>query len=35
MKNPLLKKLVEMIGYQEGLPVVVNPGILDPEAVHR
>ncbi len=30
MKNPLLKKLVEGIGYQEGLPVVVNPGILDP-----
>lgn len=31
MKNPVLKKLVERIGYQEGLPVVVNPGILDPE----
>ena len=31
MKNPLLKKLVEIIGYQEGLPVVVNPGILDPK----
>ncbi len=31
MKNPLLRKLVEIIGYQEGLPVVVNPGILDPE----
>ena len=30
MKNPLLKKLVEIIGYKEGLPVVVNPGILDP-----
>ncbi|MGN0402487.1 MAG: mannitol dehydrogenase family protein [Acetatifactor sp.] len=30
MKNPLLKKLVEIIGYREGLPVVVNPGILDP-----
>ncbi|MCM1027863.1 MAG: mannitol dehydrogenase family protein [Roseburia sp.] len=30
MKNPLLKRLVEIIGYQEGLPVVVNPGILDP-----
>lgn len=30
MKNPLLKKLVEQIGYQEGLPVVINPGILDP-----
>lgn len=32
MSNPLLKKLVEKIGYQEGLPVVVNPGILDPRA---
>jgi fructuronate reductase len=31
MKNPTLKKLVEIIGYQEGLPVVVNPGILDPK----
>lgn len=31
MKNPLLKKLVEIIGYQEGLPVVVNPGIINPE----
>lgn len=30
MKNPVLKKLVEIIGYQEGLPVVVDPGILDP-----
>ena len=30
MKNPLLKKMVEMIGYREGLPVVVDPGILDP-----
>ena len=25
-----LAKLVEGIGYAEGLPVVVNPGILDP-----
>lgn len=32
MKNPALKKLVEVIGYEEGLPVVVNPGILDPKA---
>ena len=31
MKNPALKKLVERIGYQEGLPVVVNPGILEPK----
>ncbi len=30
MKNPLLKRLVELIGYTEGLPVVVDPGILDP-----
>ena len=29
MKNPLLKNMVEVIGYKEGLPVVVNPGILD------
>lgn len=32
MKDPELKRLVEVIGYQEGLPVVVNPGILDPKA---
>ena len=31
MKNPLLKKLVETIGWKEGMPVVVNPGILRPE----
>lgn len=31
MQDPALKKLVEIIGYQEGLPVVVNPGILDPK----
>ena len=31
MKDPELKKLVETIGYKEGLPVVVNPGILDPK----
>lgn len=30
MKNPLLKRLVEIIGYTEGLPVVVDPGILNP-----
>lgn len=30
MKDPQLKRLVEIIGYEEGLPVVVNPGILDP-----
>ncbi len=31
MKDPQLKKLVEIIGYQEGLPVVTDPGILDPK----
>lgn len=30
MKNPVLKKLVEIIGYEEGLKVVINPGVLDP-----
>jgi fructuronate reductase len=32
MKNIYLKKLVEKIGYDEGMPVVVNPGILEPTA---
>ena len=32
MKDPDLKRLVERIGYQEGLPVVTDPGILSPEA---
>ncbi|PYG85848.1 fructuronate reductase [Ruminiclostridium sufflavum DSM 19573] len=32
MKNPYLKRLVERIGYDEGMPVVVNPGILQPAA---
>lgn len=31
MKDAELKKLVETIGYVEGLPVVVNPDILDPK----
>ena len=31
MKNPVLKKLVERIGYVEGLPVVTDPGILSPK----
>jgi fructuronate reductase len=31
MKNPTLKKMVEIIGYQEGLPVVTDPGILHPK----
>lgn len=30
MKDSALRKLVEEIGYREGLPVVINPGILDP-----
>lgn len=32
MEDEQLKKLVETIGYVEGLPVVVNPGIIDPKA---
>lgn len=31
MKDEKLKAMVETIGYKEGLPVVVNPGILDPK----
>ena len=31
MQDEDLKKLVEVIGYEEGLPVVINPGILDPK----
>ena len=31
MKDAELRKLVERIGYVEGLPVVVNPGVLDPK----
>jgi fructuronate reductase len=31
MKDEELKKMVERIGYVEGLPVVVNPGVLDPK----
>jgi fructuronate reductase len=31
MKDPSLVKLVEGIGYREGLPVVVDPGILKPK----
>lgn len=30
MKDPQLKKLVEKIGYEEGLPVVTDPGIIKP-----
>ncbi len=31
MDDPELKLLVEKIGYVEGLPVVVNPGIINPK----
>ena len=31
MKDPQLKKMVEVVGYQEGLPVVTDPGILNPK----
>ena len=31
MKDPLLKKLVEKIGYDEGMKVVANPKILNPK----
>lgn len=31
MKDGTLRKLVEEIGYKEGLPVVVDPGIIDPK----
>ena len=32
MQDPDLKALVERIGYKEGLPVVVDPGIIRPES---
>lgn len=32
MTNPLLVALIRKIGYDEGLPVVVDPGILKPKA---
>ena len=31
MKDEDLTKLISGIGYTEGLPVVVNPGVLDPK----
>ncbi|SFR78400.1 mannitol dehydrogenase family protein [Anaeromicropila populeti] len=31
MEDPQLKKLVCELGYKEGMPVVVNPGIIQPE----
>ena len=32
MKDPDLVALIKRLGYVEGLPVVVNPGILEPKA---
>ena len=32
MQDKALKKLVEKVGYEEGLPVVINPGVIDPNA---
>lgn len=32
MEDAELRKLVEVIGYQEGLPVVVDPGIISPKS---
>lgn len=31
MKDDTLRRFVEIIGYKEGLPVVVDPGILSPK----
>lgn len=31
MQDPQLARLVRTIGYQEGLPVVTDPGVLDPK----
>lgn len=30
MSNPLLRELAEKIGYREGLPVVIDPGVIKP-----
>ncbi|MDR1648699.1 MAG: mannitol dehydrogenase family protein [Synergistaceae bacterium] len=35
MENPLLKALVERIGYAEGMPVVTDPGIFSPKEFIR
>ena len=32
MKDPDLVRLVHLIGYDEGLPVVTDPGVIDPKA---
>ncbi len=31
MKDECLSKLIRKVGYEEGLPVVINPGIIDPK----
>ncbi|WRS27799.1 mannitol dehydrogenase family protein [Oscillospiraceae bacterium MB08-C2-2] len=31
LKDDALRGLIQKVGYQEGLPVVVNPGIIDPK----
>ncbi len=35
MKDPALVRLALSVGYQEGLPVVTHPGVLDPEQFLR
>ncbi len=35
MRDPQLKKLVERVGYAEGMPVVTDPGIIRPEEFIR
>lgn len=32
MKDEQLQKMVKKIGFEEGMPVVVNPGVIDPVA---
>lgn len=32
MKDPQLSRLVDIIGYREGMPVVTDPGIINPKA---
>ena len=34
MKDADIVALIKRLGYVEGLPVVVNPGILDPKGLH-
>lgn len=31
LKDPVLRRLAERIGYEEGLPVAVHPGIIEPK----